>query len=71
MFNNDEVNNELREAQYTGSIWSFEILDGAGGPAGRTTDSVGVSAAAIKDGAKTRVFYENLTDGTLRHTWFG
>jgi hypothetical protein len=49
---------------------TFERLDGAGGPNGRTTHDVGSDVSAAVFGAVMHVFYRDDTDGNLRHGWF-
>jgi hypothetical protein len=49
---------------------TFERLDGAGGPNGRTTHSVGSDVSAAVFGGVMHVFYRDDTGGDLRHGWF-
>ena len=60
----------LRQATFGGPAM-FETLDGEGGTAGRTTDSVGRDVSAAVYGGAVHVFYLNDTNGDLRHAWFG
>ena len=60
----------LRQATFGGPA-TFETLDGEGGTAGRTTDSVGRDVSAAVYGGAVHVFYLNDTSGDLRHAWFG
>ncbi len=59
----------LRQATFGGSAM-FETLDGEGGTAGRTTESVGSDVSAAVYGGAIHVFYLNDTNGDLRHAWF-
>ena len=59
----------LRHARF-GPSPLFETLDGAGGDAGRTTDSVGSDVSAAVYGGKIQVFYLNDATGVLRHAFF-
>jgi subtilisin family serine protease len=49
-----------------GSTWRTEIVDGAGGANGRTTDSVGDESTAATDGVHLWVFYDDVTSGAIR-----
>jgi hypothetical protein len=67
-----EQGGDLHHAWWNASIgqWQFEILDGAGGPNGRTEDSLGFAdAVAIYDGVP-HVWYFDNTGGDLRHAWW-
>jgi hypothetical protein len=48
---------------------SFQTLDGAGGPDGRTTDSVGTDVSATRYAGMVHVFFRDDTTATLRHGW--
>jgi hypothetical protein len=59
----------LRHAVLSGPA-TFETLDGAGGGAGRTTDSVGPDVSAAVFAGVLHVFYQDGTTNDLRHGWF-
>ena len=59
----------LREATLAATP-SFHTLDGNGGGAGRTADSVGSDISAAVFGGVVHVFYRDDTGGNLRHAWF-
>jgi hypothetical protein len=62
----------LRSNWYTFSAvdWSFETLDGAGGPTGRVDSFVGSDIATTLFGANPHVFYRDAAGGNLRHGWW-
>ena len=70
VFYYDATDNALRHAYWNGSFWAFETLDGNGGPGGRTTNDVGLYNAAILYNSRPHVFYQDQTDGNLRHTYW-
>ena len=54
-----------------GCEWSFETLDGDGGPSGRTTHQVGwLPKAALLYNGRPHVFYYDVTDEALRHAYW-
>ena len=70
----DATTHRLRHANFNGSTWSFENLDGPGvaGAAGRTGDMVGAYAAAALNapGSVIDVLYSDDTAHSLRHARF-
>ncbi len=61
----------LRHGYWNGVAWAFEILDGNGGPNGRTTNDVGEYSGVVLYNGRPHVFYRNVDAGDLRHTYFG
>ena len=69
VFYHDGSSGDLRHAWSTPG-WSYETLDGAGGLAGRTTNTVGARGiTAASNGTTLHVFYDDSTDRDLRHSW--
>jgi len=66
----DTSQGDLRHAWWTGTAWSFETLDGAGGAGGRTTNNVGRFNAVTIYGGQPHVWYRDDTAGDLRHAWW-
>lgn len=66
VFHYDATNGDLRYAR-TSPGWVFDILDGAGGPNGRTTSNVGQAPTAVVYNNQLHVFYYDAGDGNLRH----
>jgi hypothetical protein len=68
LFYYDVTNHSLRHAWWTGAVWGFQTLDGAGGISGSTNDT-GQYTSALLYGAP-HVFYYDDTDTVLRHAWW-
>lgn len=60
----------LRHGWKVGASWQFEILDGAGGPTGRTGNAVGQDLAVVPFAGALHAFYYDGTSGNLRHAWY-
>jgi hypothetical protein len=62
----------LRHAWWSGAVWFFETLDGAGAPGGngRTTELVGSYNAVLLYAGQPHVWYQDEDAGTLRHAWW-
>jgi YD repeat-containing protein len=71
VFYADETAHTLRHAHFDGTIWKFEIADGAGSAStgGTTTDSVGQDNAAAYNapGIQLHFFTGDTNNGDLRH----
>jgi len=65
----DQQNGRLMHTWSDSSGWHSEVLDGAGGSNGRTTENVGKSPSVVINGTTLQVFYYNLSERTLRHAW--
>jgi hypothetical protein len=65
---NPEYGYRLRLA-VLGDDPSLQTLDGAGGPDGRTTDSVGTDVSVTRYGGTVHVCFRDDTTATLRHGW--
>jgi PKD repeat protein len=64
----DTTSSALRHAWMTGTTWTFETVDGAGGVAtNATADHVGASIAALVYGGALHVVYQDVTTGAQRH----
>ncbi|GEM_PF-1177654 len=70
VFSYDATAGTLRHAWWTGSLWLFETLDGAGGVSGSSADNVGSHAAAMSYSGLPHVFYYDVTARGLRHAWW-
>jgi len=70
VFYRDNTNGGMRHGYWNGSFWAFEILDGVGGPNGRTTNNVGFSNAAVVYNGRPHVFYHDNTGFDLRHGYY-
>ncbi len=71
VFSYDNTNGDLRQSYYNGSAWGFETLDGAGGANGRINGVVGQFNAAVLYNGRPHVFYWDIGNARLRHTYFG
>lgn len=69
VFYYDQTNGNLRHAWYSGG-WRTETLDGVGGAHGRIDADVGRTTTAIVYGGQLQVFYDDATNGALRHAWW-
>jgi hypothetical protein len=65
----DVQGGNLRHAVYDGTTWTYTVLDGAGGTAGRVYADVGRQCSAVVAGTQLHVFYHATTGGNLRHAW--
>jgi hypothetical protein len=63
----DATAGNLRTARWTGAVWTFAALDGAGGTGGQLNEDVGLYTSAISYLNHPRVFYYDATAGTLRY----
>ena len=67
----DATRQSLRHAWWTGSVWLFETLDGAGSViAGHDTDQVGAALSVTTTTTGPQVFYTDASRGSLRHAWW-
>jgi hypothetical protein len=67
----DATSGGLRHAWWTGQVWQFETLDGAGSSLpGHTTDQLGGTVAVTLSGGQPQAFYRDVTSGGLRHAWW-
>ena len=68
----DAIGGDLRHAWWNAAVgqWGFETLDGNGGADGRTSSAVGPYGAAAVYQDVPHVWYQNATDGDLRHAWW-
>ncbi len=66
----DDTGGNLRHGWWNGTAWQFETLDGVLGPNGRIGGIVGMDNAAIIYGGLPHVWYYDLTNGYLRHSWW-
>jgi hypothetical protein len=65
------VTGHLRHATFDGVSFTFEVLDGAGGPDGRVAAFVGLGISAVTDSNDVlHVFYRDQTNTNLRHARF-
>ena len=62
----EDFGGTLRHGYWNGQFWAFEVLDGNGGPDGRTGHDVGEDTAEILSGGRPQVFYYDRTAGNLR-----
>jgi hypothetical protein len=67
-----QTNAKLRHAWWTVNtwMWNFETLDGDGGGDGRVNAVVGHGNAVTLYQGKPHVFYNDTTNGNLRHAWW-
>ncbi|MEZ5171424.1 MAG: hypothetical protein R3A49_11855 [Acidimicrobiia bacterium] len=70
LFYPDGDDNSLRHGYYNGVAWAFEVLDGLGGPHGRTTNIVGSYPAPLLYNGRPHVFYYDGTVAALRHAYW-
>ncbi|MBV8195141.1 MAG: hypothetical protein JOY80_06390 [Candidatus Dormibacteraeota bacterium] len=66
----DFAANTLRDAVWSGGGWFFEVLDGAGGSNGQTTDNVGDYNSAVIYNGQLQIFSYDFSVGNLRHSWY-
>ncbi len=71
VFYYDDTNGNLRHGYWNGAAWSFETLDGAGGPNGRIVADMGFYNEAFLYNGRPHNFYYDATNGNLRHAYFG
>jgi hypothetical protein len=66
----DTTAGTLRHAWLTSTGWSFEALDGMGGPNGRVHEAVGTDSSVLLYQGQPHAWYYDSFAGTLRHAWF-
>ncbi len=71
VFYYDSPGGNLRHAWTSPTIpWSFETLDGSGGqPTGRLDVDVGHDPTVVSYYGHAQLFYYDVTNGNLRHSW--
>lgn len=70
VFYHDETFGNVRWARFKNGSWSFQKLDGGGGPFGRTKHIVGngvMATAVLPD--QLSLFYHDSTARNVRHAW--
>ena len=71
VFYYDDTDKSLRHAYYNGVAWAFETLDGTGSTRpGHTLNEVGTHSAAVVYNGRPHVFYDDITDTSLRHAYW-
>ena len=64
-------NSSLRHSWWNGARWSFETLDGSGGYIpGATSHNVGAHIAPLLYGGGLHLFFQDTSNGALRHAWY-